>query len=181
MFKSRLDSTESRLNDDFDQLSSSSQFSTLLEALLKIFSALKKKFHRRSISLQSISLNYAIILENRHTVKYSQSIQQLQREKTSISARTQLSQKQEITTSSNESSIITKSSQRKNKARDIREETTNEEILKMNRIIKTDLQEMFNVIVIADIAAVIAAISHAASQSFESTATSQIVKTRQKR
>jgi hypothetical protein len=114
-------------------------------------------------------------------VKYSQSIQQLQREKTSISARTQLSQKQEITTSSNESSIITKSSQRKNKARDIREETTNEEILKMNRIIKTDLQEMFNVIVIADIAAVIAAISHAASQSFESTATSQIVKTRQKR
>ncbi len=51
VFKSRLDSTESKLNDDSDQLSSSSQSSFLLKTLLKIFAAFKKKFHRRFISL----------------------------------------------------------------------------------------------------------------------------------
>jgi hypothetical protein len=118
-------------------------------------------------------------------VKYSQSIQHLQKEKTSISARTQLSQKQEITTSSNESSIITKSSAKffrtKEKFRKIREKTANEKISRMNRITKTDLQEMLNVVVIADIAAVAAAISQAAHQSFASTSTAQIANARLER
>jgi hypothetical protein len=104
VFKSRLDSTKSKLNDDFDHLSSSSQSFFLIDAFLKILSAFRKKFYRKSISLQNIFLNYAIILEDRYTVKYSQSIQHSQTAKTSISAR-----KQEITTSSDESSEVTKS------------------------------------------------------------------------
>jgi hypothetical protein len=51
----------------------------------------------------------------------------------------------------------------------------------MNRITKTNLQEMFKMIVIANVAVVAAAIFHAASQSFELTATFQIVKNRQRR
>jgi hypothetical protein len=74
-----------------------------------------------------------------------------------------------------------KSSRTRKKFREIREKTTNEKISRMNRITKTDLQEMLNVIVIADIAVVATAISHAASQSFGQTATSQVVKNRQKR
>ncbi len=157
-----FDSAESELNDDFDQLSSSSQFFSLIDALFKILSALRKKFHRRSISLQSISLNYAIILENRHTVEYSQSIQHSQKTKNSISAR-----KQEITTLSDDLSVMTKltakTSRTKEKFREIREETTNEKISRMNRIINTNLQEMLNVTMTADIAAVAAKISQSTS------------------
>jgi hypothetical protein len=57
----------------------------------------------------------------------------------------------------------------KRKFREIRKETTNEKILRMNRIIKTNLQEMFNVIVIASIAAVAIAISQTTIQSSAST------------
>ncbi len=178
VFKSRLDSAKSELNDDFDQLSSSSQSLFLIDALLKILSALRKKFHRRSISLQKILLNYAIILENRHTVEYSQSIQHSQKTKTSISAR-----KQEITTLSDDSSAMTKStaksSRTKKKFRETREETADEEISRMNRIIKTNLQKMLNVIVIADIAAAATTISQTASSSSEQTVS--ITKNRQER
>jgi hypothetical protein len=74
VFKSRLDSTKSKLNDEFNQLSSSSHFLFLLKIFFKIFSTFKKKFHRRSIFLQSIFLNYALILKNQRIVKYLQSI-----------------------------------------------------------------------------------------------------------
>ncbi len=167
VFKSRLDSTESRLNDEFDQLSSSSHSLSLFDALLKISSTSRKKFHRRSISLQSISLNYAIIFENQRTVKYLQSIQHSQR----------------IITLSDESSVSTKqsaakSSQAKEKIRETREETADEKISRMNRIIKTNLQKMLNVTVIANIAVAVATISQAA---LSSAATATIdVKNRQK-
>jgi hypothetical protein len=77
--------------------------------------------------------------------------------------------------------LAAKSSRTREKFREIKKKTTNEKISRMNRIIKTDLQEMLNVIVIADIAAIATEIFHAASQSFEQTATSQIVKNRQER
>jgi hypothetical protein len=131
-------------------LFSSSQFSFLLETLFKISFASKKKLLRRSISLQSISLSYAKIvgIEQRN-VKYS-----------------------ETTTSSDESSVTAKASQFKEKVRETREETANEKISRMNRIIKTDLQKMLNVIMIANIAAIAAAISQATSQNFVAIAAS---------
>jgi hypothetical protein len=63
-----------------------------------------------------------------------------------------------------------KSSQSKEKVRETREETANEKISRMNRIIKTDLQKMLNVIVIASIAAAATAISQTTASSSTSTA-----------
>jgi hypothetical protein len=74
---------------------------------------------------------------------------------------------QEIITSFTDSSILN-SAQEKEKFRETREKTTDEKISRMNRITKTDLQKMFNVIVIADIAAAAATISQAAAQSLSS-------------
>ncbi len=143
VFKSRYIQIESVLNDDSNQLSSSSQFSFLLETLFKIFFAFKKKFLRRSISLQSISLNYAKIVEiEQRNVKYSE-----------------ITQDQETITSSDESFVTAKASSFKEKVREVHEKTTDEKISRMNRIIKTNLQKMLNVIVIAKIAAAVATIS----------------------
>jgi hypothetical protein len=100
-------------------------------------------------------------------VKYLQSIQHSQR----------------IITLSDESSVSTKqsaakSSQAKEKIRETREETADEKISRMNRIIKTNLQKMLNVTVIANIAVAVATISQAA---LSSAATATIdVKNRQK-
>ncbi len=168
VFKSRIDSIESRLNDEFDQLSSSSQSFFLLDAFLKILSTLKKRFHRRSISLQSISLNYALILENQCVVKYLQSIQQSQR----------------IITLFVDSSVSALSAanfaRTKRKVRETREERANEKTSRMNRIIKTNLQKMLNVTMIADIAIVVATISQTASQVIAA-ATASITNTRLER
>jgi flagellin-specific chaperone FliS len=140
------------LNDEFDQLSSSSQSFFLLDALLKVLSTFKKRFHRRSISLQSISLNYALISENQHAVKYLQSIQQFQK----------------IITLFDDSSVSALSAanfaRTKRKVKETREETTNEKISRMNRIIKTNLRKMLNVTMIANIAVVVATISQTTSQ-----------------
>jgi hypothetical protein len=115
----------------------------LLETLFKIFFAFKKKFLRRSISLQSISLNYAKIVEiEQRNVKYSE-----------------ITQDQETITSSDESFVTAKASSFKEKVREVHEKTTDEKISRMNRIIKTNLQKMLNVIVIAKIAAAVATIS----------------------
>jgi phospholipase/lecithinase/hemolysin len=72
-----------------------------------------------------------------------------------------------------------KSSRTKKKFRETREETADEEISRMNRIIKTNLQKMLNVIVIADIAAAATTISQTASSSSEQTVS--ITKNRQER
>ncbi len=96
------------LNDDFDQLFSSSSSSSLI----KMSSVSKKKFHRRSISLQSISLFYK---EKKLKLKESSRIIQ--------------KSKRTTTTSLNDSSISASLSK-------IREETVDEEISRMNRIIK---------------------------------------------
>jgi hypothetical protein len=138
------------LNDDSNQLFSSSQFSFLLETLFKILSAFKKKLLRKSISLQSISLNYAKIVEiEQHNVKYSE-----------------ITQDRETITSSDESFKTTKASQSKEKIREISEKTVDEKISRMKRIIKIDLQKMLNVIVIASIAAAAAAICQTSLQNF---------------
>jgi hypothetical protein len=108
------------------------------------------------MSLQSISLNYAKLVESEErNVKYST-----------------ITRNQETITSSDESSVAAKASQSKEKVREIRKKTTNEKISRMNRIIKTNLQKMLNVIVIANIAAATAAISQAAFQNFVSIAAS---------
>jgi hypothetical protein len=125
VFKSRNIQVES-LNDDSDQLFSSSSSSSQVS---------KKKFHKRSISLQSISLSYkekeAETRESRRIIQES---------------------KRTTTTSLNDSSVSASSSR-------VREETVDEEISRMNRIIKQNLQKMFNVIVIVDIAVVATIIS----------------------
>jgi flagellin-specific chaperone FliS len=59
--------------------------------------------------------------------------------------------------------LTAKTSRTKEKFREIREETTNEKISRMNRIINTNLQEMLNVTMTADIAAVAAKISQSTS------------------
>jgi hypothetical protein len=143
-------------NDDSNQLSSSSQSSFLFKTLLKISSAFKKKLLRRSISLQSISLNYAKIVEiEQHNVKYSK-----------------ITQDRETITSFDELSETAKASQFKEKVREVRENTADEKISRMNRIIKIDLQKMLNVVVIASIAATAAAISQTSLQNFVVAATS---------
>jgi hypothetical protein len=115
------------------------------------------------MSLQSISLNYAKLVESEErNVKYST-----------------ITRDQGTITSSDESSVTAKASQSKEKVREIRKKTANEKISRMNRIIKTNLQEMLNVIVIADIAAATAAISQTASQS--SASTFSIIENRQER
>jgi hypothetical protein len=136
VFKSRNVQAES-LNDDFDQLFSSS-FSS---SLVKISSISKKKFHRRFISLQSILLSYKEKeLESRESSRIVQK-----------SERT-------TTTSFNDSSISASSSR-------VREETVDEKISRMNQITKVDLQEMLNVIVIASIVVVAAIISQFSASS----------------
>jgi hypothetical protein len=74
---------------------------------------------------------------------------------------------QGTTTSFTDSSILN-SAQEKGKFRETREKTADEEISRMNRITKTDLQKMLNVTVIAGIAAAAATISQAAAQSLSS-------------
>jgi flagellin-specific chaperone FliS len=85
---------------------------------------------------------------------------------------------QETITSFTDSSIVN-SAQAKEKFRESREKTADEKISRMNRIIKTNLQKMLNVIVIANIAAAAATISQAAAQLFSSTFA--IVNNRQRR
>ncbi len=103
----------------------------------------KKKFHKRSISLQSISFSYKEKkLELR---KSSRIIQKL---------------KKTIKTSFNDSSISANLSR-------IRKETIDEKILRMNWLIKANLQDMLNMIVIAGIAAVATIISQVAFASSE--------------
>jgi hypothetical protein len=103
----------------------------------------KKKFHKRSIFLQSILLSYKE--KESETRKNSRLIQKSERT---------------TTTSLNDSSVSANSSK-------VREETVDEEISRMNQIIKQNLQKMLNVIVIADIVVVAAVIS----QSFVSSET----------
>jgi hypothetical protein len=137
VFKSRNVQVEP-LNDDFDQLFSSSSSSSLV----KVPSASKKKFHRRFIFLQSISLSYkGKESEARESPRLIQE-----------SERT-------TTTSLNDSSTQEESSKAKGNFRETREETADEEISRMDRIIKQDLQEMLNVAVAAGIAAAAAVIS----------------------
>jgi arsenate reductase-like glutaredoxin family protein len=130
------------LNDDSDQLFSSSSFSSQTS---------KKKFHKRSVSLQSISLSYRK-KESKHK-KISRIIQ---------------TSKRTTTTSLNDSSTTQeKLFKAKKKFRKTREKTTDEKILKMNRIIKQDLQKMLNVAIAANIATATAIISSQVSTSSE--------------
>jgi hypothetical protein len=78
-------------------------------------------------------------------------------------------QSQRTITSFNDSSKTATFFKTKEKIREIREETADEKISRMNRIIKTNLQKMFNVIVVANIAAAAAAISQTSSQNLVAT------------
>jgi flagellin-specific chaperone FliS len=75
--------------------------------------------------------------------------------RTSISERAQKSQ----STISRDKFSASQSSQLKEKIRETRKKTANEKISRMNRIIKTTLQKMLNVTMIANLAVVVAAIS----------------------
>jgi hypothetical protein len=114
--------------------------------------------------LQSISLSYEQkkleILEELFTT-IQESSQMIYSEITRQSQRT--------TTSLNDSSKTATFFKTKRKIKKIREETADEKISRMNRIIKTNLQKMFNVIVAASIAAAAAAISQASSQNLVAT------------
>jgi hypothetical protein len=68
-------------------------------------------------------------------------------------------QSQRTTTSSNDSSKTATFFKTKEKIRKIREGTADEKIFRMNRIIKTNLQKMLNVTMIASIVAIATTIS----------------------
>jgi Na+/phosphate symporter len=78
-------------------------------------------------------------------------------------------QSQRTITSLNDSSKTATFFKTKEKIREIRKETADEKISRMNRITKTNLQKMLNVIVVASIAAAAAAISQASSQNLVAT------------
>jgi hypothetical protein len=129
------------VNENSNQLFSSSfSFSS---------QALKKKFHRRSVFLQSISLSYKE-KESEHK-KISRIIQ---------------TSKRTTTTSLNDSLTTQKKSfKAKKKFRKTREEITNEKILKTNQITKQDLQKMLNVTIAANIVVVATIISQSSASS----------------
>ncbi len=125
------------LDDDSDQLSPPPPS----PPLAKVPPAPKKKFHRRSISLQSIPLSYkGKEPEARESPRLIQ-----EPERTT-------------TTPPNDPPTQEESSKAKGNSRETREETADEEIPRMDRITKQDLQEMLNVAVAAGIAAAAAAI-----------------------
>jgi hypothetical protein len=105
--------------------------SSFFFSFFTISSALKKKFHKRFIFLQSISLSYK---EKESKIKKK------------IQKKIQKSEKT-MTTSFNNSSVSTTTDLSK-----IRKKTTNEEISRMNQIIKQNLQKILNVVIATNIA-----------------------------